>query len=433
MIDPSTLRVIFPVGGEAKRLRPLTLSVSKACVRLLNRPIIEFSMESLSRQGIRNFIFGVKGYLNYRSLFDYFREGVGFSAYYGIEPRAHIKYQPNIPDMGSADSIGINLEYYDIQGPVLGVQGDNLFDVDLPDILSFHEKKDAAMTIVLTPVERTEEYGVADLGADMRIRRFVEKPTTDRAPSKVANTGLYLLSPKMREVFKGEAVRQIIKKRKRLDFGMDMIPYLVDEGFPVYGYILKGAWFDVGTPERYLDAMVNILHGGLRMASDLGGRIDQERRIYIQGTSTDATRRKEETIEAINSGRIQVEGAALIGRHSAIGNGTTLVNSNIDNFCILGEGIYLERSAVLDRCFIGDGATIHGSIISRHSYVKSSKAHPTEISSLSVIGDDVTVGEGSRIISSRIWPGIEVPTGSVLISKEIKSPQELEAALKSKM
>jgi NDP-sugar pyrophosphorylase family protein len=433
MIDPSILRAIFPVGGEAKRLRPLTLSVSKACVRLLNRPIIEFSMESLSRQGIRNFIFGVKGYLNYRSLFDYFREGIGFSAYYGIEPRVHIKYQPNIPDVGSADSIGINLEYYDIQGPVLGIQGDSLFDVDLPDMLSFHEKKNATMTIVLTPVERTEEYGVADLEADMRIRRFVEKPSTDEAPSRVANTGLYLLSPKIREVFKGEGVRQIIKKRKRLDFGMDMIPYLVDEGFPVYGYVLKGAWFDVGTPERYLDAMVSILHGGLKMVPDFGGRIDQERRIYIQGTSTDSIRRREKMMEEINSGRIQVQGSALIGRHTTLGNGTTLVNSNIDNFCILGEGICVERSAVLDRCFIGDGAAVQGSIVSRHSYVNSSKAHPTEISSLSVIGDDVTVGEGSRIIASKIWPGIEVPAGSVLISKEIKRPEELQVALKSKM
>lgn len=433
MIDPSILRAIFPVGGEAKRLRPLTLSVSKACVRLLNRPIIEFSMESLSRQGIRNFIFGVKGYLNYRSLFDYFREGMGFSAYYGIEPRVHIKYQPNIPDVGSADSIGINLEYYDIQGPVLGVQGDSLFDVNLQDMLSFHEKKDAAMTIVLTPVERTEEYGVADLETDMRIRRFVEKPSTDEAPSKVANTGLYLLSPRIREVFKGEGVRQIIKKRKRLDFGMDMIPYLVDEGFPVYGYVLKGAWFDVGTPERYLNAMVSVLNGGLTIVPDLGSRIDRERRVYIQGTSNDSIRRREKMMEDINSGRIQFQGCALIGRHTALGNGTTLINSNVDNFCILGEGIYVERSAVLDRCFIGDGATVQGSIVSRHSYVNSSKAHPTEISSLSVIGDDVTVGEGSRIISSKIWPGIEVPAGSVLISKEIKSSEELQVALKSKM
>jgi len=92
----------------------------------------------------------------------------------------------------------------------------------------------------------------------------------------------------------------------------------------------------------------------------------------------------------------------------------------------------LERSAVLDRSFIGDCATIQGSIVSRHSYVRSSREQPTEISSLSVLGDDVTVGEGCRIMSTKIWPGIDVPAGSILINKEIKNSGELEAALRSK-
>ena len=77
---PENLRVIIPVGGKAKRLLPLTAEVSKACIRLLNRPLIEISLICLARQGIRNFIFGVKGYTNYRSLHDQFESGVGFSA-----------------------------------------------------------------------------------------------------------------------------------------------------------------------------------------------------------------------------------------------------------------------------------------------------------------------------------------------------------------
>ncbi|MHC1629109.1 MAG: sugar phosphate nucleotidyltransferase, partial [Candidatus Nezhaarchaeales archaeon] len=63
MWRPENLWVIFPVGGEAKRLKPLTAEVSKACVRFANRPLIEFSLIHLARQGIKNFIFGVKGYL----------------------------------------------------------------------------------------------------------------------------------------------------------------------------------------------------------------------------------------------------------------------------------------------------------------------------------------------------------------------------------
>ncbi|MEM4405081.1 MAG: sugar phosphate nucleotidyltransferase, partial [Nitrososphaerota archaeon] len=88
----------------AKRLQPLTLEVSKALIRFLGRPLIEYTIIHLAQQGVRNFIFGVKGYINYRSLFDYFQEGHGISLKYGITPRISIKYQPNVDDVGNADS-----------------------------------------------------------------------------------------------------------------------------------------------------------------------------------------------------------------------------------------------------------------------------------------------------------------------------------------
>jgi NDP-sugar pyrophosphorylase family protein len=71
-VDVSDLRIIIPVGGEAKRLKPLTAEVSKALVRSLNRPLVEHAMARLASQGVREFIFGVKGYINYKSLYDYF-------------------------------------------------------------------------------------------------------------------------------------------------------------------------------------------------------------------------------------------------------------------------------------------------------------------------------------------------------------------------
>jgi len=50
---PEKIRVIIPVGGKATRLLPLTAETSKACLRLLNRPLVEFSLLSLASQGIR--------------------------------------------------------------------------------------------------------------------------------------------------------------------------------------------------------------------------------------------------------------------------------------------------------------------------------------------------------------------------------------------
>ena len=199
---PEKIRVIIPVGGKATRLLPLTAETSKACLRLLNRPLVEFSLLSLASQGIRNFIFGVKGYTNYRDLYDYFESGYGFSARYNIKPRIHIKYQPNVPDLGSADSARINMDYYDLNNPVFAVQGDNIFDIKVKSLIDFHKEKGACLTIVLREVENVEGLGIADIDKNGRIQRFVEKPAPKDAPSNLANTGLYVLSPEIRKIFK---------------------------------------------------------------------------------------------------------------------------------------------------------------------------------------------------------------------------------------
>jgi len=179
-MDLQKIRCFIPIGGQANRLRPLTHDISKPCARFLNRPLIEFSMATLAEQGVRNFIFGEYGYTNYSNLFDQYGEGVGFSAKYRIEPRVHIRHQPNLDDLGSADSYRLNVEYYDVRDPVLVVQGDNLFEIDLKDFTKRHEEKEAMMTIALAKVKKVEEYGIAELDRDFRIKRFVEKPSERR-------------------------------------------------------------------------------------------------------------------------------------------------------------------------------------------------------------------------------------------------------------
>ncbi|MGC8998827.1 MAG: sugar phosphate nucleotidyltransferase [Candidatus Bathyarchaeia archaeon] len=402
--EPERLRVIIPVGGKATRLLPLTAETSKACIRLLNRPLIEFSLLSLARQGIRNFIFGVKGYTNYRDLHDYFESGYGFSARYGITPRVHIKYQPNVDDLGSADSARINIEYYNVRDPVFAVQGDNIFDVNLKELIEFHREKEAVITIALREVENVEGYGIADIDKDMRIRKFVEKPTPKEAPSKLANTGLYMVSPEIRKIFKEKGVKGLMKERKRLDFGYDFIPYVIETGRPVYGYVLKGSWYDVGTPKRYLEAMRDMLEGHFSSLTDFGGRIDEKARVWVQGESPEALRRRKEIIRKIKEGKIQVEGSVLIGRHCEIGDGVRIANACIDNYTKIENGVTIENSAIMDRAIIGEKAEIKGSIIGRHVTMRSSARKPTKISEISVIADDVIIAEGCILKAAKIYP-----------------------------
>ncbi|MEM2875708.1 MAG: NDP-sugar synthase [Candidatus Bathyarchaeia archaeon] len=411
---PENLRVIIPIGGRAKRLLPLTAETSKACIRLLNRPLIEIALLCLANQGVKNFIFGVKGYTNYRNLHDYFESGIGFSAKYGIEPRIHIKYQPNVEDCGSADSARINIEYYDIKDPIFAVQGDNIFDVDLKKLMEFHVERGAMMTIGLREVEDVEGFGIADIDEDMRIRRFVEKPSIKESPSNLANTGLYLVTPQIREVLQEDGIKNLIRERGRLDFGYDLIPYLIETGRKVYGYKLSGSWYDVGTPERYLQAMKEILHGRLASLQDFGGRLQEGLQVWVQGESLESIRRRKEIVKKIEDGSIGVEGAVLIGRHCQIGAGVFIKDSCIDNYTKVEDGATIEDSAIMDRTVIGRSAYISNSIVARHVTIKSSLERPTKICGMSVVADDVTIEEGCTMEETKVYPHLKVRKGTYM-------------------
>ena len=402
--SPEKIRVIIPVGGKATRLLPLTADTSKACLRLLNRPLVEFSLLSLASQGIRNFIFGVKGYTNYRDLYDYFESGAGFSATYNIKPHIHIKYQPNVPDLGSADSARINIEYYELNSPIFAAQGDNIFDLKVKNLMDFHRAKESCLTIVLREVDNIEGLGIADIDNSGRILKFVEKPLPKDAPSNLANTGLYLISPEIRKIFKEKGVQQIIKEKNRLDFGYDFIPYVISTGRPVYGYTLKGNWFDVGTPKSYLDAMKNLLHGSFSTLRDFGGRLSDNSLIFIQGESDDSEKRRQDIIQKIKQKKITVEGAVLIGRHCEIEDGARIVNSCIDNYTRIGKNATIINSAILDRVIVGDYTEIYDRIIGRHVAVNSSCSCPTKVSAVSVVADDVILDEGCNLASTIVYP-----------------------------
>jgi len=421
-MDLSELKVISPIGGEAKRLKPLTVEISKACVRMVCRPLIEIPMLCLALQGVKTYILGVKGYLNYKSLHDYFSDGSGFSAEYHIEPRVHVKYQPNENDVGSADSLRINYNYYDIKSHVFIMQSDNIFDLSLKDFTGFHEKKGALMTIVLKEVKDTSEFGVAIMDKENRIERFLEKPEV--SPSNLANTGLYLISPEMREILNSEDMKEM-RKKGSFDIGGDLIPYLIEKGYPVYGYVSDKLWFDVGSPSRYLEATKEILKGKLGYMREFDGKAFEG--IWIEGQSKESLERRETIINKSKKGEITLEAPVLIGRHCQIGDGAEIRNSVIDNYSIIGSRALIENSVIMDRVIVEEGAIIKDSIIGRHCTIKSSPSKPTEIEGISVLGDDVTVGSGYHLKTTRIWPHIRLPSNLELEEKNIMEPKDLSS------
>jgi NDP-sugar pyrophosphorylase family protein len=219
-----------------------------------------------------------------------------------------------------------------------------------------------------------------------------------------SDLGLYVLSPEVRKIFKEKGIQQIIKEKNRLDFGYDFIPYIIESGRPVYGYTLKGSWFDVGTPKSYLEAMKKLLGGGFSTLNDFGGRLNDCEPIWVQGESADSEKRRQEIIQKIKQKKIQIEGAVLIGRHCQIEDGARIVNSCIDDFTRIGKNAVVANSAVMDRVIIGENAEVHDSIIGRHVVVNSSCNKPTKIAAISVIADDVTLEEGCQLTATKVYP-----------------------------
>jgi NDP-sugar pyrophosphorylase family protein len=150
--------------------------------------------------------------------------------------------------------------------------------------------------------------------------------------------------------------------------------------------------------------MKRLLHGGFSMLTDFGGRISEKQSIWVQGESSDSEKRRQEIIRKVKQGRIELEGAVLIGRHCQIEDGVRIADSCIDNFTRIGKDAAIENSAVLDRVIIGEKAEVSDSIIGRHTTVLSSSRRQTKISVVSVVADDITIEEGCTLTAAKIYP-----------------------------
>jgi len=398
-------KAVIPIGGEAKRLRPLTIETSKGLVRLLNKPILEHSILSLARDGIEEVYLGVRGYVNYTTLFDYFREGYWLKKKYGLEKEIRIRYMPRYNSLTNGDAVHYTMNYYEIREPVVVIQGDNIYELNIQEMYKWHKQKKAFMTIALQPVEDVTGFGVAKIRDDYRIEYFVEKPKPEEAPSNLANTGIYILSENFWE-FLDEPWAVEMAKSRRLDFGGDIIPALIEHGYDVYGFPMEGYWFDVGTPNRYLDAAMYLLK---HLPPEEMEAVEIAKNVYVQGRSETSERLRRNLKERIKRGELIFEGHVLLGRHISIGKGTAMEDAVVDNYTIVGKNSEIYRSVVMDRVKVGDNVRIVNSIIGRHVEIGDN----VRIAN-SVIGDNAVIDDNVRMFSVKIWPHEYVEKGATL-------------------
>jgi NDP-sugar pyrophosphorylase family protein len=170
--------------------------------------------------------------------------------------------------------------------------------------------------------------------------------------------------------------------------------------------------------------MHDLLYGKLNIRI-MEERILPDRNIWIQGYSEESIRRRKETIRKYKENKLTLEGAALIGRHTSIGDYSRISDSCIDNFCIIGEHANIESSAIMDAAKIGNYANISDSILGRKVFVESTEENVTSIELTSVVGNAVHIREGCRLMNTKVNPGLTIPSGMVFEDKFLQTYEDV--------
>ena len=212
-------------GGKGTRLKPLTDNTPKPMIEVKGKPILEYVVELLSKYKIKNLILS----LGYRA--EKIQEYFGDGEKYGINIEYVIEKKP----LGTGGPLRLARNL--LVEEFLMFNGDNLTNINLNDMYSFHKKNKAYATIALSPVKDPKNFGVVEVEGN-EIKRFVEKPAQPK--SNLINSGTYILKP--------EVIDMIPKGFSLIE--KDVFPHLSEEG-KLFGYVYNGQWFPTDTIQRY--------------------------------------------------------------------------------------------------------------------------------------------------------------------------------------
>jgi glucose-1-phosphate thymidylyltransferase len=303
-------------GGKGSRLYPLTYTSAKQLVPVANKPVLYRVIEAIRDAGIREIgiVVGVDD--NARQV----REAVGRGGRWGVD----VTFIPQEAPLGLAHAVKISQNFLGEDRFVMFL-GDNVIQGGISPLIRQFEHSVWNSQIVLTRVEKPEQYGVAQVAEDGAIVRLIEKPK--EPPSDLALVGIYMFD---HHVF--EAVHAIKPSwRGELEI-TDAIQWLVDNGYAVHPYVHRGWWIDTGAPIDMLAANDKVLE---ELRHEIKGFVDKESRVSDNVTV-------ESGAEIINS---VVRGPAIIGE------GTRIINSYVGPFTSIYHHCLVEDSEI-EHCIV---------------------------------------------------------------------------------
>jgi mannose-1-phosphate guanylyltransferase / phosphomannomutase len=367
------VKAVVMAGGEGTRLRPLTVNRPKPMVPVVNRPVMEHIVALLRSHGITEIIATLQ-YLP-DVIQDYFRDGSEFGVKVG--------YSVEVTPLGTAGSV--RQASRELDSTFLVISGDALTDMNLTDLVRFHREKGSVATLALTRVENPLEFGVVITDGIGRIVRFLEKPSWSEVFSDTINTGIYVLEP---EVF------NYMEEGKVYDFSKDIFPQLLASGRPMYGYISRDYWCDIGALSQCLESNEDCLSGKVRVSIP-GEEI--RRGLWIgRGVEIDPT--------AEITPPVVIGDGAVIRRHARI-SAYTVIGPNT----VVDEGAEVNRAVTMSQVYVGKAADIRATFVARGATI----GQRASVGQGVVIGDDTQIGEGAILKPGvKIWPNKTIEAGA---------------------
>jgi len=373
-------------GGAGERLQPLTSKRSKASVPFGGKYlIIDFTLSNCINSGIRQ-IFVLTQYLS-DSLNRHIQNGWGISGSRLGDYVYCVPAQQKVGVdwyLGTADAIRQNLDL--IKGkdsdPVLILSGDHIYKMDYLQIVAYHQRKKADLTLSAIKV-RSEEaagrLGVLEVDRDKRVVGFQEKPaqpkTTAEIPEHVfGSMGIY--------VFKTGALREALQEPEK-DFGRNVIPTAISKSLNIFIYdyekenriedfvveMKEGArhkiliektsdssyWKDIGTIDSYYETSMALVS------------FDPPFNLYGEKWPIRANER------SLPPSKFVFEAKVLdsIVSDGCIISGGTVRNSVLSPGVIVEKGASVDESIVFDDVNIEPGAKIRRAIIDTAARIMS--------------------------------------------------------------
>lgn len=332
------MKAMILAAGKGTRVRPITYTIPKPMIPILQKPVMEFLLELLRQHGFDQIMVNVSHLAE--EIESYFRDGQRFGVQIAYSFEGQIEdgrlVGAAIGSAGGLRRIQDFNPFFDDTFVVLC--GDALIDLDLTAALQYHREKGAIATIVTksVPRESVSSYGVVVTDEDGRIQAFQEKPSVAEALSTQINTGIYIFEPE---------IIDFIPPNQEYDLGGDLFPRLVEKGAAFFAVNMDFEWVDIGKVPDYWQAIRGVLSQEIKNVSIPG--IEVKPGIYT-GINV-----------AVNWDKVHIEGPVYIGGMTRIEDGATIIGpAMIGPSCCICSGAVVDNSVIFEYSRLGPGVRL---------------------------------------------------------------------------